>query len=192
MPGSSVPVEALLRRSIYILTVSACFAGLTLVELAVLVVALESRDRLLPSDVPALRKLSLPELRASDAACRRLRVRAARRKLSLPELRASDAVRRKLSLPELRASDAARRKLSLPELRASDAVRRKLPPPSPAEVRPSNAEGATGGPIILSLSPHVARSFTTRTSDRCRRLVVNLVVCIVGLPPKPVPFKVKL
>ena len=160
MPGSSVPVEALLRRSIYILTVSACFAGLTLVELAVLVVALESRDRLLPSDVPALRKLSLPELRASDAACRRLRVRAARRKLSLPELRASDA------------------------------VRRKLPPPSPAEVRPSNAEGATGGPIILSLSPHVARSFTTRTSDRCRRLVVNLVVCIVGLPPKPVPFKV--
>ena len=121
MPGSSVPVEALLRRSIYILTVSACFAGLTLVELAVLVVALESRDRLLPSDVPALRKLSLPELRASDA------------------------------------------------------VRRKLPPPSPAEVRPSNAEGATGGPIILSLSPHVARSFTTRTSDRCRRLVVNLI-----------------
>ena len=47
--SSSVPVEALRRRSIYMLTVSTCFAGLALVELAVLVVALDPTEAR-PSD----------------------------------------------------------------------------------------------------------------------------------------------
>ena len=163
--SSSAPGEALRRQSIYMLTVSSlfstCFAGLALVELAVLVVALESLDRLLPSDGPALGRLSRPELRASDAACRKLPPP------SPAEARPSDAARRKLpplesrarqlpalgwcgaewldkaALPALPAlgARAARRKLPPPELRASDAACRKLPPPSSAEVRPSDAAG---------------------------------------------------
>ena len=83
------------------------FAGLALVELAVLVVALESLDRLLPSDGPALGRLSRPELRASDAACRKLPPP------SSAEARPSDAAGRKL--PPRRASRAESADLVLPK-----------------------------------------------------------------------------